>query len=301
MWVAYSDHHVVELPEGHRFPMGKYALLRRTLVERGVVSEAELVPSEPSDEVRARIEAVHSPTYVRAVFEGTLEPKAVRRLGLPWSEALVRRSCASVAGTLEAARVALVRGFAGNLAGGTHHAFADGGAGYCVWNDIAVAARALLDDRAVARVLVVDLDVHQGDGTAAIFRGDDRVFTLSLHGEKNFPFVKQKSDLDVELPDGTDDLAYLMALRQALDQGLRRARPELVFFQAGVDALAGDTLGRLALSHDGLKARDELVLETCRRLALPVVTTLGGGYTRPIDATIDAHVGTYEIARAVFG
>jgi acetoin utilization deacetylase AcuC-like enzyme len=299
VWVTYSDHFLVPLPEGHRFPMGKYAELRRRLLARGILRPEELHPS-----VEAPVPALlgaHTEAYVRAICDGSIDARAMRRIGLPWSPALVARSRASTGGTLAAAREALTRGFAGNLAGGTHHAFADHGAGFCVFNDIAVATRALLAEGRVARVLVVDVDVHQGDGTAAILGGDPRVFTLSLHGAKNFPFHKQRSDLDVELPDGTGDAAYLAALRPALLRALDRGRPDLVFVQGGVDALAEDTLGRLALTHGGLRARDEHVLGTMHHLGVPVALTLGGGYARPLEATIDAHVGTYEVARALYG
>ncbi|MCC6998213.1 MAG: histone deacetylase [Deltaproteobacteria bacterium] len=306
MQLFACDQHEVTLPPGHRFPMGKYGRLRRELLARGLVAAADLHDADPIS--RRDLERVHDPGYVGAVLAGTVDPRMQRAIGLPWSPALVARSLASVGGTLAAARAALQDGIAGNLAGGTHHAFRDRGAGFCVWNDLAVAAATLLDSgassgvsaSAVRRVLIIDVDVHQGDGTAAIFADDPRVFTLSLHGARNFPFRKQHSTLDVELPDGTGDDAYLAALAPALEQGLA-CHPDLVFVQAGVDPLRGDKLGRLALTHAGLRARDRSILGLTHRLGLPTVLTLGGGYAEPLDDTVLAHLGTYEEARAIHG
>lgn len=295
MRVFYCDHHVVALPAGHRFPMGKYARLRAALVDEGVIGPDALAPSPPA--TVAELERVHAPAYVQAVLDGTLDERAQRRLGLPWSEALVARSRASVGGTLAAARAALADGVAGNLAGGTHHAHRDFGSGFCVWNDLAVAAAALLAEGAVGRVLVFDADVHQGDGTAAIFADEPRVFTCSLHGARNFPFVKQRSDLDVELADGAGDAEVLPAIDRAL-AACDEFRPALVLYQAGVDALAADRLGRLAMTHAGLRERDRRVLTWWRDRGVPVVLTLGGGYADPIEASIAAHVGTYRVALA---
>jgi acetoin utilization deacetylase AcuC-like enzyme len=279
--------------------MSKYATLRHALVAEGVVREDELVPSRPIDP--ALVARVHAPAYVAAVVEGTLDDRAVRALGFPWSEALVARSLAAVGGTLAAARAALEDGVSGNLAGGTHHAFFDRGTGYCVFNDLAVAARALLDERRVGRVLVFDADVHQGDGTAALFADEPRVFTCSVHGARNFPFHKQVSDLDVELADHAGDDAYLAAIERALAGSLERARPDLMLYQAGVDPLAADRLGRLAVSHDGLYRRDLLVLGEARRRGLPVALTLGGGYAEPLALSVEAHVNTYRAVHAVWG
>jgi acetoin utilization deacetylase AcuC-like enzyme len=297
--VFHSDSHLVPLPAGHRFPMPKYRLLRTALLQEGVLLPDELIPAEPAElEALAR---VHTPRWLHAVLEGRLSEAEVRRLGFPWSEALVMRSRAAVGGTCAAALVALEEGFAGNLAGGTHHAFADHGEGFCVFNDIAVSIRALQAMRRIGRVAVVDLDVHQGNGTAAVFAEDASVFTFSMHGEHNFPFRKQRSSLDVGLEDGTTDAVYLDALYRHLPHVLDAARPELVYYQAGVDPLALDTLGRLALSQAGLEARDRFVFESARRRNLPLVVTLGGGYARPLSATVAAHVGTYRAARAVYG
>ncbi|HKA90594.1 MAG TPA: histone deacetylase [Haliangiales bacterium] len=279
--------------------MGKYARLREALVARGLVRAGELTRSEPGADIVAAIRGVHDAAYVDGFLGGALDERAQRRIGFPWSEALVRRTLASANGTLLAARAALADGIAGNLAGGTHHAHAGFGAGFCVFNDIAVAARALLDERRVARVLVVDVDVHQGDGTAAIFAREPAVFTLSLHGARNFPFRKERSSLDVELPDGSGDDAYLARLEGALAEAFAFA-PDIVFVQAGVDALAEDRLGRLALTLDGLFRRDRRILGEARRRGVPAVLTLGGGYAEPLDLTVEAHVGTYRAAAAVY-
>lgn len=299
MNVFYCDHHAVPLPDGHRFPMGKYAALRRALLDEGVLRPDELHPAEPAP--LEAILAVHDRRYVEAFLGGTLERAAMSRIGFPWSPGLVQRSLASTGATLAAARAALSgpsSGVAGALAGGTHHAFADCGAGYCVFNDIAVAARSLLDRGRAHRVLVFDVDVHQGDGTAAIFADEPRVFTCSIHGARNFPLRKQTSDLDVPLPDATGDEAYLEALEVAFGQALERARPDFVFYQGGVDPLAEDRLGRLALSQEGLQRRDERVFAELRRRGIPFVLTLGGGYAEPIKASVRAHVGTYRAVTA---
>ena len=233
-------------------------------------------------------------------MSGGLAEAEVRRLGFPWSEQLVRRSRASVSGTVAAARDALCNGIAGNLAGGTHHAFADHGEGYCVFNDHAVAVRLLQLEGRIERAVIVDLDVHQGNGTAAIFAGDDSVFTFSMHGARNYPFRKQRSSLDVDLSDGCEDAEYLALLARQLPAVLDAARADVLFYQGGVDPLAGDALGRLRLTHRGLRTRDRLVLAAARDRDLPVVLTLGGGYARPIEESVEAHCGTYREAAALF-
>jgi acetoin utilization deacetylase AcuC-like enzyme len=279
--------------------MGKYRLLREALLVSGVLQANELVPAEPVD-VQALLR-VHTPRWVRAVLEDRLTESEERRLGFPWSPELVMRSRAAVGGTCAAAARALTDGIGGNLAGGTHHAFPDHGEGYCVFNDIAVSIRMLQAEGSVRRALVVDLDVHQGNGTAAVFDEDPDVFTFSMHGERNFPFRKQRSSLDIGLPDGVGDDVYLDVLSRHLPQVLEAARPDIVYYQAGVDPLAEDTLGRLSLTHAGLEARDTFVLEAARRSGIPVVVTLGGGYARPLEATVRAHIGTYRAARTVWG
>ena len=299
MRVFHSDSYRVPLPVGHRFPMPKYRLLREALLSSGLLEPEELAVAQ-----LAPVEAlllVHTEAYVQAALEGRLTEAELRRLGFPWSEALVQRSRAAVGGTCAAASAALEEGFAANLAGGTHHAFADHAEGFCVFNDIAVSIRLLQASGRLFRAAVVDLDVHQGNGTAAVFASDASVFTFSMHGEHNFPFRKQRSCLDVGLPDGTGDGAYLDALYRHLPSVLDAARPELVYYQAGVDPLAEDTLGRLSLSAEGLEARDRFVFETAQRRGLPLVLTLGGGYARPLSRSVEAHLGTYRAARAVYG
>jgi len=278
--------------------MPKYRLLRERLLSEGVLGAEELEESGLVD--RPSLSLAHTPEYLDAVFSGTLSDADQRRLGFTWSPALVRRSRASVFGTVAAARAALREGAAGNLAGGTHHAYADRGTGFCVFNDIAVAARTLQREGAIDRALVVDLDVHQGDGTAAIFAGDDSVFTFSMHGAKNFPFRKQRSSLDVELPDGCRDPEYIAALERHLPAVFDRARPDIVFFLAGVDPLEHDQLGRLKLSQDGLRLRDRIVATAARERGAPLVLTLGGGYASPIALSVEAHLGTWREAREAF-
>ena len=295
MRVFYCDHFEVVLPPKHRFPMHKYALLRERLVAEGLVDARDLhaAGTAPLDEIHA----VHDADYVQGFLAGTLERRVVQRIGFPWSEAMVMRSLGSVGSTLAAVDAALEDGVAGTLAGGTHHAYAGFGSGYCVFNDLAIAARRHLDRGTVERVLVFDVDVHQGDGTASIFEHDPRVFTCSLHGTRNFPSRKMTSDLDVPLEDGLGDEAYLAALDGALDETLERSRPDLVLYQGGVDVLEADRLGRLGLSASGCEERDRRALGAFRAAGLPVALTLGGGYADPIDASIDAYAGTYRVAR----
>jgi acetoin utilization deacetylase AcuC-like enzyme len=241
------------------------------------------------------IALVHDPDYIQAFLNGTLDPRVIRRIGFPWSEGLVRRTLASAGGTLRATRDALARGWGGNLAGGTHHAFRSEGSGFCVFNDIAVAVRSR-----GRRAAIIDLDVHQGDGTASIFANDPNVFTLSIHASNNFPFRKQKSVIDIGLPDGTGDDAYLRALRDVLPLPFE-FDPEIIFYQSGVDGLRCDRLGRLDLTHDGLHERDLFVFEACRRYGVPCVVTLGGGYSDPIEMTVAAHASTFRTAADVLG
>lgn len=283
---------VVPLPEGHRFPIAKYALLRDTVVRLGLLPPGAI--EEPEAMARDDLALVHSAEYLDHVFGGTLSADAIRRLGFPWSPELLARARHTAQGTLEAARDALGTGAGVNLAGGTHHAFRDRGEGFCVFNDVAVAIRVLQRDGAIRRAAIVDLDVHQGNGTAAIFAGDESVYTFSMHGAKNYPFQRETSRLDVELPDGCDDATYLAALDTHLPGVLDSARADLVFYLAGADPYAGDRFGRLGLSLAGLRARDRRVFEACRLRALPVVMTIAGGYAREIADIAAIHTATLE-------
>jgi acetoin utilization deacetylase AcuC-like enzyme len=297
MTVFYSDHYTVPLPPGHRFPMEKYRMLRDALIREGVLRPDELHEAPPID--REMLLLAHSAHYVDGFIDGSVDPKIVRRIGIPWSESFVRRSLASVGGTLAASRAALRSGIAGNLAGGTHHAFRDYGEGYCVFNDIALSALALLHEQRIRRALVIDLDVHQGNGTASILSNEPGATTFSMHGRNNFPFTKIPSDLDLAVEDGMGDAPYLALLAEALPR-LLSILPEMIFYQAGVDALACDRLGKLGMTHEGIMERDRMVLLAAREHDVPIVLTLGGGYAMPIEETVRAHVGTYRAARGIF-
>ena len=267
MKVFYSDQFVLPLPEGHRFPMRKYSMLRERVERDGICGPEELrVPRPVTDEEILR---AHEPGYLKKVVTGTLTDKEMRRIGFPWSERMVERSRRASGGTLGACRAALEEGLAANLAGGTHHAFADRGEGFCVFNDSAIAPRALRIEGLVDKVIVLDTDVHQGNGTASILRGDPNVFTLSIHGAKNYPFHKEESDLDVPLPDGADDEVFLAALSGALDLVLDSATWDLAIFLAGADPFEDDKLGRICVTKQGLAERDRMVLESCRSAASP--------------------------------
>lgn len=289
----------VALPPGHRFPIAKYQAVRDGVVARGLLPDDAI--HEPDRVERTALALVHTSTYVASIEDGTLPEPAVRRLGFPWGPGLRERSFRTVQGTVEAARDALAGGAGINLAGGTHHAFADRGEGFCVFNDVAVATRALQRDGQLRRVAVVDLDVHQGNGTARIFEGDDDVFTFSMHGERNYPFHRERSRLDVELPDGTDDATYLALLDRHLDDMLDDAAPDLVFYLAGADPFSGDRFGRLGLSMDGLRARDRRVFHACAGRGVPVAVTLAGGYAERMEDIVTIHANTVEELRAAFG
>ena len=294
MIAFYTDHFVLPLPEGHTFPMTKYSRLRELVVADGIIGADDL--RVPDAATREELLGVHTPRYVDAVFAGTLDAKEQRRIGFPWSHAMAERARRSVGATIAASRQALVDGVSANLAGGTHHAFADHGEGYCVFNDVAVAARLMQRDHHIGRVLVIDLDVHQGNGTAAIFTDDASVFTLSIHAASNFPFRKECSDLDVELPDGTGDEAYLEALDTALDTAFACARPEMIFYVAGADPYEGDRLGKLKMTIDGLRERDRRVMTLASDRRLPCVVTMAGGYCADVDTIARIHANTLREA-----
>jgi acetoin utilization deacetylase AcuC-like enzyme len=296
MRAYYSDCFVVPLPPGHRFPMAKYELLRSRLVTEGVLRSEDLrVPDAATDRQLLR---VHTPDYVQKVVSGGLTQREIRRIGFPWSPEMVERSRRSVGGTLAACRAALADGVAVNLAGGTHHAFPDHGEGFCVFNDVAVALRQMLTDGSISRAVVIDCDVHQGNGTAAVFEDDPLVYTFSIHGAKNFPFRKQSSDLDLALMDGTGDDVYLETLGEALWRVIDQAGADFAAYVAGADAYAGDRLGHLALSKTGMLARDRLVMSACQKADLPVAVVMGGGYAPNIDDTVDIHLATVSAALA---
>ena len=291
-----SASYVVPLPPGHRFPMAKYRLLKERVIGDGIIPASRVL--EPDRAPVENVRLVHTGRYVEDIDRGRLDAAAERRLGFPWSPALVERSYRSVGGTIAAAHAALENGIAINLSGGTHHAFADHGEGFCVFNDVAIAIRALQREQRLARAVVIDLDVHQGNGTNAIFAGDERVYTFSMHGAKNYPFHRVPGCVDIELPDGTDDGAYLDILAAALPNALRAAGAQLVIYLAGADVLAGDRLGRLGLTQAGMARRDALVLEACREIGLPVAIVLGGGYGARLEDTVDGHVQTVRLALA---
>ena len=294
MKVFYSDHFVLPLPEGHRFPMIKYSMLRESVAASSICGPEEMIVPNPVSD--AEILRSHEEGYLRRVASGTRTEKEMRRIGFPWSKRMVERSRRASGGTLGACLAALEDGFAANLAGGTHHAFADRGEGYCVLNDSAIAARAVQAEGLVERVVVVDTDVHQGNGTAAIVRGDATIYTLSIHGAKNFPFRKEESDLDLALPDGADDGEFLDALADGLERALEESRAELAIYLAGADPFEDDRLGRLSVSKEGLAERDRLVLESCRERGIPVAVTMAGGYARNVEDTVEIHLQSIERA-----
>jgi acetoin utilization deacetylase AcuC-like enzyme len=289
-----TDQYRITLPVGHKFPVSKYGILRDLIEKEGLFQLEQAAPA------KAEIVALaHDPAYVAEFTAGTLPAAAMRRIGLPWSEVLVNRAFASVGGTIGASLAALEHGWGATLGGGTHHAFRSEGAGFCVFNDIAVAIQFLRQRGLIRRAAVIDLDVHQGDGTAEIFKDDPDVFTLSMHGESNFPFRKKQSSLDVPFPDGIEDAEYLHRLDEVLPAAFG-SRPDIVFYQSGVDPLASDVLGRLSLTHDGLIARDRMVFSAALSFGAPFVLTSGGGYSRPIERSAEAHANTYRTAWEIF-
>ena len=289
---------MVPLAPSHPFPMPKYRMARDRLLAEGSITHWNLI--EPPLAADEDILLVHTPEYWFRFVRGELSPHEIRRIGFPWSTALERRSRASVQGTIIASRNALRDGIASNLAGGTHHAYPDHGEGYSVLNDIAIAARVLKRDGLAERIAVIDCDVHQGNGTAAIFQDDPNVFTFSIHGEKNYPARKEQSSLDVNLPNGVGDDEYLGILHHHVPEILGNFRPDFVFYQAGVDPYERDRLGKLKLTIEGLKRRDEFVMTSCRERGIPVVTTMGGGYGKEITDTVEAHCNTVRVALTMY-
>jgi len=297
--VYYSDSTAIPLPPGHHFPQEKYALLReyvQSLADQGFVQLHAAEPVSVDDLLR-----VHSPDYVSKALQGGLTAQQQRELGFPWSAEYALRARRSVGATLAAARTVARGGWAAHLAGGTHHAFRDTGRGFCLFNDVAVAIHTLRSEGHAPRVLVVDTDVHQGDGTAALFAADDRVYTLSLHGARNYPRQKMQSDLDVPLPDNTDDSAYLDALDVALDEAWCDSNPQMVYYLAGADPFVGDKYGHMALTKAGLLERDRRVLGRCLKAELPLVTMMAGGYARNIADTVEIHAATIDLLAELGG
>ncbi|MEM9829534.1 MAG: histone deacetylase [Bacteroidota bacterium] len=296
--IFFSDKHLYALPKNHRFPIDKYILVKEQLLYQGIIQREQITdPGVCSEEDILR---VHTPEYWQAVKTQTLLPRMVRRIGLPNTETSVNRARNSVAGTIAAAEAALQTGLGVNLAGGTHHAYPDRGEGFSTLNDIAIASRRLLAQGLVERILVIDLDVHQGNGNAFIFQNDPAVFTFSMHGKDNYPLKKEHSDWDIALPTGTNDNEYLKLLEDALPKLLERQQPQLVFYQSGVDVLVTDRLGKLVLTKAGCRRRDELVFEHCFQSGIPVVTTMGGGYSERMADIVDAHCNTIEAGLAIY-
>jgi len=296
--IVYHPHYVAPLPQGHRFPMIKFQKLYELLLKDSILTPENLYQPEIPDQ--SLLELVHTPDYIENYCQGTLDTKAQRRIGLPWSPELVRRTCTAVGGTILTAKLALEYGIACNTAGGTHHAFPDFGSGFCIFNDLAIAARVLQKWGLVKQVLIVDLDVHQGDGTAFIFQHDPRVFTFSMHCEINFPSRKQTSDLDVPLPEGLDNDGYLQILANYLPDLLSQVKPDLVLYDAGVDTHVGDRLGKLALTDEGLYRRERQVLSTCRAGGYPVACVIGGGYSEEMEDLVYRHSLLHHVAKDVY-
>jgi acetoin utilization deacetylase AcuC-like enzyme len=296
--IAWNTAYSHPLPPNHRFPMGKYELLPEQLLYEGTVTDANFFSPDPLAE--DNILATHDPTYWHRLRHLELSPAEIRKTGFPLSASLVDREVIIMNGTLQAALFALEHGVAMNVAGGTHHAFTDRGEGFCLLNDQAIAATFLLRHRGLRQILIVDLDVHQGNGTAQIFRHEPRVFTFSMHGGNNYPLHKEQSDLDVPLPDGITDREYLGKLRELLPALLDQVEPDFVFFQSGVDVLRTDKLGKLGLTLAGCKERDRLVLEACRRNKIPVVASMGGGYSERLSDIVEAHANTFRLAQELF-
>ncbi len=296
--IAFSDKYLYRLPENHRFPIHKYELVKEQLEYEGLASPEQFF--DPGLCEDAIVTLTHEKDYYHRVVNLALSPQEIKKIGLPIIPISVKRARNSVAGTVQAAVLAMEKGIGMNTGGGTHHAFHNRGEGFCVFNDIAVAANYLLNIDKVRGVLIVDLDVHQGNGTAQIFANDKRVFTFSMHGQHNYPLKKEKSDLDIDLPNGTDDNTYLETLSETLPKLIHHHRPDLVFYQAGVDVLATDKLGKLALTKAGCKTRDEMVLTQCYQHQIPIVVTLGGGYSARIADIVDAHCNTFRVAMGMF-
>ena len=293
----YSPYYFADIGENHVFPIRKFELVKDLLLKEGTLSESEIIKPESAE--KADLLLVHTEDYINRLIDGTLTQKEIRKLGLPWSQSLVRRSFHAISGTINAARTALTDGISSNLAGGTHHSFPDRGEGFCVLNDVAVAIRVLQREKLAEKFLIVDCDVHQGNGTAFIFQNSPEVFTFSMHGAKNYPLFRETSTLDIELPDKTADTEYLETLEQALPR-IFTHDPDIIFYLGGADPYEKDKLGRLALTIEGLRQRDEMVLEFAKSKDVPIVTTLSGGYAADINDTVEIHANTIRAVKKIF-
>lgn len=296
--IAWHSSYRHPLPEGHRFPMEKYDLLPEQLIYEGTITRDSLF--EPELLTEDKLLLTHSEEYWQKLKTCTVSRQEERKTGFPLTPSLVDRELRIMEGTVDSAFYALQHGISFNIAGGTHHAYTYRGEGFCLLNDIAIAANVMLNEGIIKKILVVDLDVHQGNGTAQIFENEPRVFTFSMHGEKNYPLPKEKSNLDIGLPDGIDDKAYLNILCETLPRLIQEQQPEFIFYQCGVDVLASDKLGRLGLSLDGCKRRDQFVLEQCKLNGIPVAASMGGGYSEKISMIIEAHANTYRLAQEIY-
>jgi acetoin utilization deacetylase AcuC-like enzyme len=296
--IAFDPIYKHPLPEGHRFPMLKYELLPKQLLYEGTADKSDFFVPNLFD--LETVFAVHSKEYVSDLLSLALDPKAARKIGFPLSKTLVERELQIANGTISGCELALKHGIAFNIAGGTHHAFTNRGEAFCLLNDQAIGAQYLLDKKLVKKILIVDLDVHQGNGTAEIFQKNTKVFTFSMHGKNNYPFRKEISDLDIALDDCTNDQTYLAILNEILPQLIRDVKPDFIFYLAGVDILATDKLGKLGCSIEGCKKRDEIVLSYCKKLEIPVQVSMGGGYSPEIKTILEAHANTFRVARSIF-
>ncbi|GAB4332699.1 MAG: histone deacetylase [Flammeovirgaceae bacterium] len=296
--IAYSPIYHHPLPAGHRFPMEKYTLLPEQLIYEGTVTEQNFF--SPNAALEKDILLTHHLEYWQKLKHQTLSPSEIRKTGFPMSESLVLRERIINQGTIDCALFALKNGISMNIAGGTHHAFADRGEGFCLLNDIAMAANYLIHQKGIQKILVVDLDVHQGNGTAKLFENEPRVFTFSMHGERNYPIQKEKSDLDIGLKDGTDDVTYLKILQETLPKLIEEVQPSFIFYQSGVDVLKTDKLGKLGLTLQGCKERDKIVLSLCHKNKIPIVASMGGGYSEKLSIIIEAHANTFRLAQEIF-
>ena len=291
---AFSNKYIYSLPDGHRFPIEKYELVKEQLIYEGTISEDQIYDPGLVDE--QRILDVHTYEYWYSLRDLTIAIRAAKKIGLPINEMSVNRARNSVAGTASSSLLAKEYGIAINLSGGTHHAYSGHGEGFCLLNDLAIAAKNLLNNGLAKQILIIDLDVHQGNGTAKIFEGDNRVFTFSMHGRANYPMHKEMSDLDIALPTGIDDEGYLIVLSKNLKELMINVNPDFIFFQAGVDVMAGDRLGKMNLTKEGVKRRDQLVIELCRSYNVPLVITMGGGYSEKLKDLVEAHCNTFRMA-----